>query len=175
MFRDVIPRVLAAVPSSLFVFAGPDRGHRRDKNMESYIRGGLTPDANARVHFLGPQTWAKLRALYQKASVCVFPSRFETFGQVCVEAMASGSVVIGSRIGGMSEIISDGQDGHLIQPGDVAGLSKMIVACLRLPSDQLKKAARRRVERAFSLSAVAPQAVSIYQSVLDRRSTPRRS
>ena len=64
--------------------------------------------------------------LYQGSDVFVLPSENETFGQVYVEAMACGAAVIGTKVGGVPEIITDEKSGFLVQPGDSTVLSQRI-------------------------------------------------
>ena len=79
------------------------------------------------VQFLGPQPQEVLRSCYVAADVTVLPSYYESFGLVALEAMACGSPVIASRVGGLTTTVRDGVTGLLVPDGDVAALA----ACLR--------------------------------------------
>jgi glycosyltransferase involved in cell wall biosynthesis len=70
--------------------------------------------------------------LYRSADVFVLPSLAETFGIAAVEASAAGLPVIASRIGGLQDIVRDGESGFLVEPGDVGALA---AALSRLASD----------------------------------------
>jgi len=64
--------------------------------------------------------------VYRASDVFVLPSENETFGQVFIEAMSCGLPVIGTKVGGIPEIISDSYNGYLIQPNDASMLAQRI-------------------------------------------------
>lgn len=68
----------------------------------------------------------EMPSVYQIADIFMLPSENETFGQVFIEAMASGTPVIGTKVGGIPEIISDGRNGYLVSPNDVTMLCQRI-------------------------------------------------
>ncbi len=72
-----------------------------------------------RVAFLGAQPQERLRDYYIAADVALMPSRYESFGMVAVEAMASGTPVIASRVGGLAYTVRDGETGYLLPHDDV--------------------------------------------------------
>lgn len=77
----------------------------------------------------------RLTALYRDASVFVMPSLFEPWGHVFYEAMGLGLGCIGTRTCAMPEIIEDGVDGRLVDPGDVDGLADALVSVLSDPAE----------------------------------------
>jgi glycosyltransferase involved in cell wall biosynthesis len=64
---------------------------------------------------------------YNAADICIFPSRYEPFGIVILEALASGRPVIASNVGGIPEFISSGENGILVEPNDPEALSRAII------------------------------------------------
>jgi len=64
--------------------------------------------------------------IYKESDVFVLASENETFGQVFIEAMSSGVPVIGTKVGGVPEIISDSYNGYLVRPNDVSALAQKI-------------------------------------------------
>lgn len=109
--------------------------------------------------------------LMRRTSITAIPSRFEPFGIVATEAMASGSTVVASRIGGLPEIIRDLETGLLFKPGIVSEL----VACLELLiqnnelRDRLAAAGRASVVTKFSAGAMANSYRSLYKRLVDNR------
>ncbi len=85
------------------------------------------------VCFVGPQPQSVLPLYYSAADVTVLPSYYESFGMVALEAMACGSPVIASRVGGLVTTVRDGVTGFLISEGDVDALAERIGALLDDP------------------------------------------
>jgi D-inositol-3-phosphate glycosyltransferase len=84
----------------------------------------------ARVRFLGAQPQERLRLFYAAADATVMPSYYESFGMVALEAMACGSPVIASRVGGLTTTVRDGVTGYLVPEGDAAALAERLDAVL---------------------------------------------
>ena len=82
------------------------------------------------VDFRGPQPQDALPDYYAAADLCLMPSRYESFGMVALEAMASGVPVIASRAGGLAVTVQDGVTGRLVPEGDVAALARAITGLL---------------------------------------------
>ncbi len=85
------------------------------------------------VGFVGAQRQEALRTHYVAADVTVLPSHYESFGMVALEAMACGSPVIASRVGGLTTTVRDGVTGFLVPEGDVAALAGRLDALLGDP------------------------------------------
>jgi D-inositol-3-phosphate glycosyltransferase len=85
------------------------------------------------VRFVGPQPQGVLPLYYAAADVTVLPSYYESFGMVALEAMACGSPVIASRVGGLVTTVRDGVTGFLVPDGDVEALAERIEALVADP------------------------------------------
>lgn len=110
-----------------------------------------------------------LRPLYAASDIVVLPSWWESFGLTCIEAMATGAIVIGSRAGGMGEIIRDGENGFLCNPRDVPGLVAQIERVACLPEElthSIRLEARRTVVGTFGLDVTVPRLLELYRSLL---------
>lgn len=105
-----------------------------------------------RVVFLPDLNHADALGVIAGARVFVLPSRYEPFGIVLLEAGLEGKPVVASRVGGIPEIISDGQYGRLVAPEDAAALVEAISGLLRDPeaAGGLGEALRRRVMEGFT-------------------------
>jgi glycosyltransferase involved in cell wall biosynthesis len=88
---------------------------------------------NERVIFAGQLERREVVIRLHGCTVFVLPSRSEPFGIAIAEAMACGKPVVGSRVGGIPEIVDDGQDGLLVEPDNPAALAEAI---RRLASDE---------------------------------------
>ena len=95
-----------------------------EKCLETCERLDLTDS----VCFVGPQPQSELPVYYAAADVTVLPSYYESFGMVALEAMACGSAVIASRVGGLVTTVRDGVTGFLVPDGDVEALAERIGA-----------------------------------------------
>jgi len=109
-----------------------------------------------------------LPTYYAAADVCVVPSHYEPFGLVAIEAMASGTPVIASDVGGLQYTVVPEETGLLVPPKDVPGFAAAIDRIMENPAwqQQLGQAARKRVETKFSWSGVAQQLGELYQTLL---------
>ncbi|MFO0831366.1 MAG: glycosyltransferase [Phycisphaerales bacterium] len=99
----------------------------------------------------------QLAAAIAHATVCCFPSIWENFPNVCMEAMAQRSVVVGSRDGGMSQMIEHGRTGYLVAGADVADLARTLEQALALPAAD--RAAMGEAARASILRLCDPRTV----------------
>jgi glycogen synthase len=106
-------------------------------------------------------------ALYSGASASVTPSVYEPFGIVVVEAMACGSPVVASSVGGIKEIIENGRSGLLVPPQDPEALAGAVNRILgdHALGKRLAADARTRVEEHFTWEAAARRTFEIYKSL----------
>ena len=109
----------------------------------------------------------ELLQLYERAAVVAVPSYREGFGVVCAEAMAHARPVVASSVGGLLDLVVDGETGILVPPGDVAALRS---ALERLLADRefrrrLGEAGRTRVRESFSWDAVTDATIAAYRSI----------
>lgn len=109
------------------------------------------------VEFTGPVYQQDLVEQYLEATLLVNPSFSESFGMTLVEAMATGCPVIGSRVGGMKDIVVEGESGVLVEAGDVAGLTQALRAMLENPAvrGDMARAGQTRAIETFSWQARA--------------------
>lgn len=109
-----------------------------------------------------------LPAYYAAADVCVVPSHYEPFGLVAIEAMASGTPVVASDVGGLQFTVNSEETGLLVPPKDDVAFSKAIdrIVCDRQWRDELGQAARKRIETYFSWGGVATQLDTLYRELI---------
>lgn len=105
-----------------------------------------------------------LPALYSVADVLVVPSLEEGFGMTAVEALAAGTPVVGTRVGGLPDAIDDGVTGRLVDPGDVDALANAIARWLDDANPATPERCRTTA-RTFSWSGVADQVDDVYGEV----------
>ncbi|MGH2633518.1 MAG: glycosyltransferase, partial [Tepidiformaceae bacterium] len=119
----------------------------------------------ANIRFEGAVPHDALPAYYSAADVCVVPSYYESFGLVAVEAMACGTPVVASRVGGLVSTVTDGVTGYLIPWRCPEPFAEKLEVLLNNPElrTNFSRAARRSVER-FRWSSVALQVASVYDT-----------
>ena len=122
-------------------------------------------------HFISRE---ELIHLHSHATVFACPSIYEPFGLVILEAMACETAVVASRVGGIPEIVVDGETGYLVDfnPADLdgftSGLAERIAKVLtdRTLATTMGKAGRERVLQHFGWESIASQTVQLYDSLL---------
>lgn len=146
----------------ILVLAGRDV-----ENFAGMIKEFIDPEIRDRVYFLGEVADATKDKLLAKAYCLVFPSRYESFGLVPLEAFVHGLPVIGSHAGAIPEVIRDGVDGILVDVDDAASLAKAVERLTFSPElhASLAHGARERV-RMLSSRRMAIESVRVYKRVL---------
>ncbi len=182
-----VDRLLAALPSGARLTIAGTTGHDARPPERDYpaLLRRLAAGRDAR--FVVPAPDADLPALYRCARVFVLPSVERTvygrlvavselLGLTLLEAMASGTPVVASRLGGIPEIVEDGVTGFLVPPGDVAALRDRLAELLGRPrlAARLGAAARERVLERFTWRACAERCLAAYAALLAAQAGGRR-
>jgi starch synthase len=109
--------------------------------------------------------------LLTHATVFAIPSIYEPLGIVNLEAMACGTAVVGSRTGGIPEVVADGETGLLVPPGEPGPLAEALNALIRDPgrAAAMGQAGRKRAVAEFGWSAIAAQTVALYAELVTTR------
>jgi D-inositol-3-phosphate glycosyltransferase len=120
------------------------------------------------VTFLGAKDQDTLVYYYSAAEIVVMPSHYESFGLVALEAMACGTPVIASDVGGLSFSIEDGYNGYRVPDRDPQALADKIILLLkhRILRDQLGEQARAWVER-YSWVNIAEELQEVFEETLE--------
>lgn len=120
-------------------------------------------------NLIGKQDRKTLYDWYKKATVICFPSWWENMPMVCLEAMSLGACVIGSNRGGMSEIITDGEDGYLLDPCSPEIWKAKIEEVFLMDEkekEDIGKRARSKIAKKFATDIVCWQMESYYNNVI---------
>jgi len=149
---------------SLFVVVGDDlkAGGQVRREMEARVAGlGLS----GRFRFLGFRT--DVPRIVQAFDVIAVPSHIEPLGNATLEAMAAGRPVVGSRVGGIPEMVVDGETGVLVPPQNPAALADAIAPLVRDPALRMRMgaAARQRAATNFSIESHGGRLQHIYDAV----------
>ena len=125
----------------------------------------------AEIRFTGYADYDTVPALYRNADVFVSPTYAEGFSNTILEAMAAGLAVVSTHAVGVSDCLRDGENGLLVQPGDVAALADALARVIedeplrrRLAADGLEEC-----RRVYSWNAVGRQIMQVYARVAGER------
>lgn len=155
-------------------FVGQDRGLVDSAgtrwNLETFLADRLDPAARWRVEVIGRRPYDQLGELRRKAIVTVVPSRYETFGNVAIEAMVQGCPVVVSATGGLKEIVTDEGNGLLFSCGDASHLAHKILRLLRNHgfAARLGRQAAIDTKRRFHPDVIARRTLEFYGSVIEQ-------
>ena len=122
------------------------------------------------VVFLGKRDQDKLPYYYSAAELLVMPSHYESFGMVALEAMACGTPVIASEVGGLAYLVRDGETGFTIPDQEPEALCEKISWLLR--DDELHATmSQRAVEYAqdYAWEKITKQIVEVYKTLLPEK------
>jgi N-acetyl-alpha-D-glucosaminyl L-malate synthase BshA len=163
VLMQVFHEVQKHVPARLVLVGdGPER--------ESTERLAESLGIESRVEFLGDQEY--IADLLPAADVFVLPSQHESFGLAALEAMSCGVPVVGSRIGGLPEVIVHEETGFLCDPSDVDCMTAIVLGLLK--DDALRarigRAARERAVALFNRDRVVADYLRVYERVLGQGS-----
>jgi N-acetyl-alpha-D-glucosaminyl L-malate synthase BshA len=160
--RDIVgifARVNAELPSRLVMIGdGPERVAAEDETR----RLGVEP----LVSFLGKID--DIAPLLASADLFLLPSETESFGLSALEALASGVPVVCTRVGGLPEVVRDGETGFLCQVGDVEGMARVSLELLRDPErwQEMSKLAAADARARFSEDQIVTQYEHMYRTSL---------
>lgn len=121
------------------------------------------------VLFLGKRAQSSLPYYYSAADVLVMPSYYESFGMVALEAMACGTPVVASQVGGLAFLIQDGVTGFVVPGGDYLALSDRLTQLLSQPElrERLGKQAAEYA-LAYSWENIADRVLQMYHDLLNQ-------
>jgi 1,4-alpha-glucan branching enzyme len=157
---QAVGHVLQAHPDTKFVLAGTGPMY------EEWCAWGRM--IGPQVEFIGFVTDEARDEWMRKADVCVFPSLYEPFGMVALEAVAAGTPVVASATGGLCEVVTHDVTGCVCEPGSPISLAEQIVRVLSNPSfgQTLVENARKAAMECFKWEQIAKSTSDVYARVL---------
>lgn len=141
----------------LFIGDGPER---------SIIEDELSRHFEGRYHMLGSMTHDVIIPYYSAADFSILPSLMEATSISGLEAMASSLPLLGTKVGGIPELIEEEGNGLLCKPADEKDLAKKIDVLLSKDLKKLGARSRVLVEEKFDWQQIAQQTITAYESVL---------
>ena len=173
VIAEIIADICKKDKTAYFVFAGADHGifykNGTVISAKEYIlkHAGVYAD---KVIFLGTLERQKLYPVIEGAFACLMPSRIDNMPNTCIEAMAMGKIVVGTRGASYEQLIEDGRNGFLIEIDSREGLKNAIYRIEVLTKEERKvieSEARKTTER-FNAENVYYQLMSFYKTVIEK-------
>ena len=157
---DAIPAILAAAPKAHFVWVG--EGPLKEELRQQATAQGIDEQ---RLILAGRRQ--DVPDLLAAADLFVLPSLFEGLPLVVLEAMAAGIPVVGTRVCGTNEAITDGLNGRLVAAQDSVALANAVIEALRQPGLTARwvHAGRTRFEQEFSAARMAEETAALYEEL----------
>ena len=163
-------------PFCLAVIGGNEDGEPENRGSEQERLSALRSEygLDDLVAFLGKKSQDTLPYYYSAAEIVVVPSHYESFGMVALEAMACGTPVVASNVGGLAYLVQNGSTGFTV-PVDEPQLLVECIAKLLSDSELRARMGKQAAEfaRGFGWNIIANRIIALYQSVLNsNRSVP---
>lgn len=162
---EAAPRVLAEMPNVKFIIAG------KGSSVDDLRRRVWELGAQDKVNIAGFVSDADRDRLLKVADAAIFPSLYEPFGIVALEAMAARCPVIVSAVGGLQEVVRHDVTGVTIYPNNVESLAWGVLHTLRDPARARARAAKayRMVKKEYNWDHIAEQTIAIYERIARER------
>ena len=158
------PAVVAEEPAAALHLFGKDGRTESGASMRAYLLASLPAKCRNSVHFHGHTDMKRLRSAFRSATAAIFPSYSEAFALAPMEAMSEACPTVFTRRASGPELITDGEDGLLVDPDQPGEISEALLRILR--DDQLAaklgRQGRATIEGYFSLTALLPRNVEFY-------------
>lgn len=169
-FARAIAILLNSYPDLKFRFVGSDLEGSHGKSNKLELKALLADHLDS-IEFAGKVPPEQLPFCLSQASICVFPSRWENFPYVCLEAMMAAKAIVASSAGGMGEMIQHCKSGLLIPPGNANAIAKAIASFTIHPERlaQYGLEARKQVTSRFTNDALQSNYINYYKQFARER------
>jgi N-acetyl-alpha-D-glucosaminyl L-malate synthase BshA len=159
---EIFAMVREKMPARLVMIGdGPDRAPAEELARKLGVQNDVL--------FLGQQN--EVQEKLSQADLFLLPSRLESFGLAALEAMACETAVIATNVGGLPEVVENGVDGYLVEPGDVKAAGKYAIDLLSRADRgrEMGQLARVHARKKFCANDVIPKYEAYYEQVLEQR------
>ncbi len=163
-------RNLDCCPHYLAIIGGDPEDSEQNLSQEMARIKALSDelDLSNIVFFLGKRSQDTLPYYYSAADVVVVPSHYESFGMVALEAMACGTPVVASQVGGLAFLVQDGVTGFVVPNGEPELLGQHLIELLLDPQLRARLGSQgAEIARSYSWDIIAARMLTVYNSLLD--------
>lgn len=164
ILQEAIPIVLKKFPQAMFMLFGQDSKDITKTGLEKYFYR-LGCGEKVKVFPFCPKE--ELFNYLSKAGICVIPSLWDNSPNTVYEAMAAGKAIVATNVGGISELITNGITGLLIEPNNLYSLSQAIIDLLEddVKRRQMGERARKEAIKRFKIENIIEERLKIYKNV----------
>jgi len=157
---EAAPKILKICPEARFLFFGQGP---LEKDLKALCREhGLA----GKISFAGFRL--DLERIFPCLSVAVHPATMEGLGVSLLQASAAGTPIVATRAGGIPEIVRNGENGYLLEPGDVNGIADAVISLLTDPGKarEFGQAGRERMLSHFSIEKMVKGNIAVYGQLI---------
>lgn len=165
---------LRCCPHNLVIIGGEPNAKPEDMNAEMARLQDMVEDFGIEnfVIFLGKQDQQMLPYYYSASEIVVMPSHYESFGMVALEAMACGTPVVASQVGGLAFLVRDGETGFVVPGNDVHLLAKRLIELIK-DKELRNKLGNKSAEYAqlYAWENISEKMIEVYNQVLEKHNS----
>ncbi len=158
---EAAPQVIKEIPNVKFLFVG--EGYLRNRLEKQVRKMGLSN----KVIFTGFRT--DIPEITATFDLALLVSLFEGMGRVLLEAMVLGKPVVATKVGGIVDVVRDGETGILVPPGDADALAKAIVTILKDEklARRMGEAGKKRIDERFTARTMVKKISEVYEELIE--------
>ena len=171
LIGDCIYDILKNNPDVHWVFAGPEHDwidNKGDKIHPSEYITNMARETSGRVIFLGKIDKNTMYSVVRKALLCILPSRMDNLPNTCIEAMAIGKIVIGTKRASFEQLINDNDNGFLTEIDNINMLIDKVNYVLRLSEDEIVRIGNKAKESINRMhpDLIANRIIELYEKTI---------
>jgi D-inositol-3-phosphate glycosyltransferase len=169
----VVSRTCSGRNLKVLIVGGGGQTEAENAELRRVVQLHRDLNLEEQVEFVGSKPQEMLPLYYAAADITVMPSHYESFGLVAVEAMASGTPVIASNVGGLSFTVKDGETGYLVPEENHFALAEQVHTLLKNPELRLRMGEEAAIHaQQYSWSNIADQIIAVYNEEIALKYSP---
>ena len=162
--------VLSTCPHYLYIIGGEPNSENGNGNQEIERLKALCEEFGVgdMILFMGKKDQNTLQYYYSAAEIVVMPSNYESFGMVALEAMACGTPVVATQVGGLQHLIQNGKTGFIVPYNNPDSLEEKLTQLICLPELRAQMS-RNSIEyaRTYSWERITPRIIDLYKKTIN--------
>jgi len=169
VFEEIIPEVLDLFPRTEFHFIGKPLSTGSGELFDDYLKRKCSKWTQKM--FFREVNYQEIPIEMARADICIFPSIWENFPNVCLEAMSAGRAILASRNGGMKDMLEDENAGILINPRNAGEIVAQVNRLFSNPSliSEFGERARKAVLKKYNEQIIGKIVEEAFESVISEK------